>query len=201
MGCHDISKRELNNAKDAINRALKQACDCATNACECKDVAVQAQISAQSSAQSAYTSATQSSAIWNDFQSRYLGAFATNPTTSIVGALYFNTTTSEFYVWNGTIWQASIDGVNDLDKMFKSASDTYYHDIIYTVGGDVSAIEVFTDSTRAVPLYTRTITYDGLGNITQVVTVDEQIPSVSLTKTITYDGSGDISNLERIYNF
>ena len=89
----------------------------------------------------------------------------------------------------------------DLDALFLAAQQAYYHDIIYTMGGDVSAIEVFTDSTRAVPLYTRTISYDGLGNITTVTTIDEQTPTVSLTKTITYNGSGDITNLERIYTF
>jgi hypothetical protein len=46
------------------------------------------------------------------FNTVYLGAKATAPTVDnfgnalIVGALYFNTTSDEMFVWNGTAWQA-----------------------------------------------------------------------------------------------
>lgn len=59
----------------------------------------------ESSAESASSDAYQSQAIWNDFQTRYLGASTTNPVTTSVGALYFNTISNAFFVWNGLSWQ------------------------------------------------------------------------------------------------
>ena len=89
---------------------------------------------------------------------------------------------------------------NDLDEMFTSASATYYHEVNYTAGGDVSAIEVYATSAKTTHLYSRAFTYDGAGNLTQVVTTDQQNAGVSLTKAITYSGSGDIATITRTYN-
>jgi hypothetical protein len=105
MGCHDVTNYQLTNAKDSIKRALFRACECASESCESRDVAVQAQIAAQASAESASSDANQSEAIWNDFQTRYLGAFPSAPPPATTGALYFNTTSNNFFVWNGSSWQ------------------------------------------------------------------------------------------------
>ena len=110
MGCCNNPNYQSRAARESINRSAYEACQCATQACECKDVAVQAQIAAQASAESASSDANQSEAIWNDFQTRYLGAYPSDPTTTSVGALYFNTTSNEFYVWNGAFWQLVTSG-------------------------------------------------------------------------------------------
>lgn len=89
---------------------------------------------------------------------------------------------------------------NDLDEMFTSASATYYHEVNYTAGGDVSAIEVYATSAKTTHLYSRSFTYDGAGNLTQILTTDQQNAGVSLTKTITYSGSGDIASVTRTYS-
>jgi len=89
---------------------------------------------------------------------------------------------------------------NDLDEMFTSASATYYHEVNYTAGGDVSAIEVYASSAKTTHLYSRSFTYDASGNLTQILTTDQQNAGVSLTKTITYTGSGDIATVTRNYN-
>jgi hypothetical protein len=77
----------------------------ANTACQCKDVAVLAQASAEASQLSAATSASQAEAALDDFQTRYLGAFASAPTTTSVGALYFNTSSNSMFAWNGISWQ------------------------------------------------------------------------------------------------
>jgi hypothetical protein len=127
--------------------------------------------------------------------------------------------------WNGTAWLAdseytlapvALSGdyndllnkpgsggaatINDLDEMFTSARATYYHEVNYTAGGDVSAIEVYATSAKATHLYSRAFTYNASGNITQVLTTDRQNSGVSLTKTISYNGSGDIATVTRNYN-
>lgn len=82
-----------------------KACDCAKKACDAMNVSLQAEAGAEAAAQSASNDANQSEAIWNDFQTRYLGAFPSNPPPATTGALYFNTTSNNFFVWNGSSWQ------------------------------------------------------------------------------------------------
>ncbi len=77
----------------------------ANTACQCKDVAVLAQASAEASQLSAATSASQAEAALDDFQTIYLGVFASPPTTTSVGALYFNTSSNSMFAWNGISWQ------------------------------------------------------------------------------------------------
>lgn len=101
---------------------------------------------------------------------------------------------------SGTL--ATLDDITgtDLDKMFNSARSIYYHEVNYTTGGDVSAIEVYATSAKATHLYSRAFTYNASGNITQVLTTDRQNSGVSLTKTISYNGSGDIATVTRSYS-
>lgn len=93
-----------------------------------------------------------------------------------------------------------VSTINDLDEMFNSARATYYHEINYNAGGDVSAIEVYATSAKTTHLYSRAFTYNASGNITQVLTTDRQNSGVSLTKTISYNGSGDIATVTRSYS-
>lgn len=89
--------------------------------------------------------------------------------------------------------------INDLDKMFNSARATYYHELSYAVNGDVSAIEVYTDSAKGTRLYSRTFAYDENGNLAQIETTDRQNIGASLTKTLSYDGSDNLISTTRIY--
>lgn len=74
----------------------------------------EATISAQTAntaANSASTSAVAAEAAYDDFDDRYLGDKASDPTLDndgdplVTGALYFNTTTSVLRVYNGSTWQ------------------------------------------------------------------------------------------------
>lgn len=88
----------------------------------------------------------------------------------------------------------------DLDAMFSTAYENYYHEVNYSGnGGDITDIQVYDDNLQTTHLFSRTFTYDGSGNLTQIVTSDEQNAGVSLTKTISYNGSGDIANVTRNY--
>jgi len=115
-------------------------------------------------------------------------------------------TSGQVPTWNGTAWapQTPSGGTpaptNDLDEMFNTASATYYHEVNYTAGGDVSAIQVYATSAKTMHLYSRSFTYDGAGNLTQVVTTDQQNAGVSLTKNITYTQEGNINTVTRIYS-
>jgi hypothetical protein len=66
--------------------------------------------SAATSASSAATSATDAATTYDNFDDRYLGSKSTAPTvdndgnTLLVGALYWNSTLNNMYVWSGSVW-------------------------------------------------------------------------------------------------
>ena len=86
----------------------------------------------------------------------------------------------------------------DLDAMFSTAYENYYHTLNYSGAGDLTSIQVHDDAVGTTLLFSRSFTY-GSGNLTSVTTTDEQNAGVSLTKTISYNGSGDIANVTRNY--
>lgn len=92
MGCCNNPNYQDRAARESINRSTYEACQCADRSCECKDLAEQYAQNAEDT--------------WNDFQTRYLGAYSIAPVTSTTGALYFNTVSNQMFVWNGTTWTA-----------------------------------------------------------------------------------------------
>ena len=66
--------------------------------------------SAATSASSAAASASDTATIYDNFDDRYLGAKTTAPSvdndgnTLLVGAIYWNSTLNNMYVWSGTAW-------------------------------------------------------------------------------------------------
>ena len=60
----------------------------------------------------------------------YLGAFSSAPTTSVVNALYYNTTDSKLYYWSGSAW------------VEETTVDSSYTAVEYTTGVDIQLPEV-----------------------------------------------------------
>ncbi len=94
-----------------------------SNAAASASAAAGSASAASSSASSAAGSAASAATLYDQFDDRYLGPKASNPTVDndgnalLVGAMYFNTAALETRVWNGTTWQtASVNGgtVNSL---------------------------------------------------------------------------------------
>ena len=54
------------------------------------------------------------------FATTYLGAFSSAPSTSVTGALYYNTTGSQLYVWNGSAWDAAAFSVSGTVTSFNT---------------------------------------------------------------------------------
>ena len=54
------------------------------------------------------------------FATTYLGAFSSAPSTSVTGALYYNTTSSQLYVWNGSAWDAAAFSVSGTVTSFNT---------------------------------------------------------------------------------
>ncbi len=100
------------SATNSANSATA-ASTSAGNAASSASAAAGSATSAAGSEASASSSASNALARWNDFQGRYYGASATNPTVDPLGNplgagdLYFNTVVPEMRVYNGTAWVAS----------------------------------------------------------------------------------------------
>ena len=82
----------------------------ATSAATSASSALTSQTAAATSAASAATSATSAATTYDDFDDRYLGSKSSAPTvdndgnTLLVGAIYWNSTLNNMYVWSGTVW-------------------------------------------------------------------------------------------------
>ena len=88
------------------NAAATSASSAATSA----SAAATSASSAATSASSAATSATDAATTYDNFDDRYLGNKSTAPTvdndgnTLLVGAIYWNSTLNNMYVWSGSAW-------------------------------------------------------------------------------------------------
>jgi hypothetical protein len=105
------------NAATSASSALTSATSAATSAS-----------SALTSANSAATSASSAATSYDDFDDRYLGAKASDPTLDnngnplITGALYFNTTIPAMKVYTGSAWViVAADTSNFVDKSLWTA--------------------------------------------------------------------------------
>ncbi len=114
-----------------------------TNAAASASAASTSASNASSSASSAAASAAAAAASFDAFDDIYLGAKASNPTVDndgnalTTGDQYFNTTSNELRVWNGSSWQAAS-----------------------TIGGTVTSLNV-TGNTTLGDATTDTVTVNG----------------------------------------
>jgi hypothetical protein len=82
----------------------------ATSAATSASSALTSQTAAATSAASAATSASSAATTYDDFDDRYLGSKSSAPTvdndggTLLVGAIYWNSTVNNMYVWSGSTW-------------------------------------------------------------------------------------------------
>lgn len=102
-----------NAATSATNAATSEtnAATSATAAASSATSASNSASAAATSASNAATSATNAENAYDSFDDRYLGAKSSAPTLDndgdalLTGALYFNSTSNDMYVYNGSAWQ------------------------------------------------------------------------------------------------
>jgi len=98
---------------DSILGSATSAATSAANAATSESNAATSASNASTSASNAATSETNAAASYDAFDDRYLGDKASDPTVDndgnalLTGALYFNTTTDDMKVYNGSAWQAT----------------------------------------------------------------------------------------------
>jgi hypothetical protein len=95
---------------DAILGSATDAATSASNALASEIAASTSETNAGNSASAALASENAAAASYDSFDDRYLGAKASAPTLDndgdalVTGALYFNTSTTAMFVWNGSSW-------------------------------------------------------------------------------------------------
>jgi hypothetical protein len=112
----------------AASSSASTASTQATNASASASAASTSASNASTSATNAATSATNAAASYDAFDDRYLGSKASAPTVDndgnalLTGALYYNTTASQLYVWNGSAWDAAAFSVSGAVTSFSAGS-------------------------------------------------------------------------------
>jgi hypothetical protein len=100
-------------AATSATSAAASATSAATSATSAANSATASEgysVAASTSAASAATSATSAATTYDNFDDRYLGSKSSAPTvdndgnTLLVGAIYWNSTLNNMYVWSGTVW-------------------------------------------------------------------------------------------------
>ena len=99
----------LTSANSASTSAASAGTSATASATSASAAATSA-TSAATSASSAATSASSAATTYDDFDDRYLGSKSSPPTvdndgnTLLVGAIYWNSTLNNMYVWSGSTW-------------------------------------------------------------------------------------------------
>ena len=112
------------NASTSETNAATSASSASTSATSSANSAT----AAATSASNAATSATNAENAYDSFDDRYLGAKSSDPSVDndgdalITGALYFNSTSNNMFVWTGSAWQDVDPSVNAVQKTSDTGS-------------------------------------------------------------------------------
>ncbi len=134
------------SASSATSSAASATTSAATATTQASNASTSA-AAAATSATAAATSATNAEASFDSMDDRYLGAHASDPTTDndgnalLTGALFFNSSTNEMKVWNGSAWQL-VDSASGISPSLIDAKGDL---IAGTANDTVARLAVGTD--------------------------------------------------------
>jgi hypothetical protein len=135
----------------ATNAATSES-NASTSATAAATSATNAATSATASASSATDAATAEAgaeAALADFDSKYLGAYATQPTGTAAGQLYFNTTSDTMFVYTGTTWTeagSAVNGTSERQEYTATSGQTSFNATY-----DVGFVDVYLNGSKLIP--------------------------------------------------
>lgn len=158
----NASTSETNAGTSAANAAISAtaAGTSATNAATSETNAATSESNAATSAATAAAEAAAALAAFDNFDDKYLGAKASDPTLDndgdalVAGALYFNTTSGVMNVYTGSTWVAAYVSAAGVLLQANNLSDvasalTSRANLGLTIGTDVQAHSAVLDATTA----------------------------------------------------
>jgi hypothetical protein len=115
MGANKVTSTATPTTDDDLTRKgyVDNILGSATSAAASAAAAAVSETNAAGSASSALTSANNAAASYDNFDDRYLGAKASDPTVDndgdalLVGALYWNTAANSLRIWTGSAWNTA----------------------------------------------------------------------------------------------
>ena len=173
------SQEDAETAETNASASATAAASSATSAATSATTATTKASEAATSATNAATSETNAAASYDSFDDRYLGAKSSAPTLDndgdalITGALYWNSTLNQLYVWDGAAWDEAAFSVTGAVTSFNTRTGA-----VTLSSGDVTTALGYTPSTVA-----------NLNDITDVT-----LTSPSTNQVLKYNGTAWVND-------
>ena len=141
------SQEDAETAETNASASATSAASSATSASTSATTATTQAGLASTSATNAATSETNAAASYDAFDDRYLGAKSSAPTVDndgdalLTGAIYWNTTNDQLYVWTGSAWDEAAFSVTGAVTSFNTRTGA-----VTLASGDVTSALGFTPS-------------------------------------------------------
>ena len=173
------SQEDAETAETNASTSATAAASSATSAAASATTATTKASEASTSATNAATSETNAAASYDSFDDRYLGAKTSAPTLDndgdalLTGALYWNSTLNQLYVWDGAAWDEAAFSVTGAVTSFNTRTGA-----VTLTSGDVTTALGYTPSTVA-----------NLNDITDVT-----LTSPSTNQVLKYNGTNWVND-------
>jgi hypothetical protein len=171
----------------------------ASNASSSASTATTQASNASTSATNAANSATAAAASFDSFDDRYLGAKASAPALDndgnalLTGAIYWNTTSTALFIWDGSTWNAAAFTASGSVTSFNTRSGAItlgFNDVNAAISGaaltGLASVAVTADPTTALQLVTKQYV-DAAVTSLHVHDAVAAATTAALSGTVTYD--------------